>query len=252
MSEKLDLGVILACYNDAKYLKDSIEEIFKVLDMSTLKYEIIFVHDCGTDNSLEVIESIIDRHGKTKRFKKIVHEKNTGRGRSIRDGIKASEADIVGFIDVDLDVHPRYIPSMVSAIRHDGYDVATAFRYYKPRLSPLLIIRHILSHGYRFISRFLLEESLKDSETGYKFFKREKIMPLINISRYDGWFWDTEIMTYCLYKGLKVKEISCLLDRKEDKTSSVRILPTVLEYFKNLIEFKIYIKKHKKELFKNA
>jgi heterodisulfide reductase subunit A len=33
-------------------------------------------------------------------------------------------------------------------------------------------------------------------------------MPLARISRYNGWFWDTEIMCYCLYSALKIKEIS--------------------------------------------
>ena len=111
-------------------------------------------------------------------------------------------------------------------------------------------MRHILSHGYRFISRFLLDERLKDSESGYKFFDRIKIMPLVDISRYKGWFWDTEIMTYCIYKGFKIKEIPCVLIRRKGKTSSVRVISTVTGYLVNLIGFKVYLDKNKDILFK--
>lgn len=248
MAEKIDLSLVLACYNDAEYLEESIKEIFKTLDMTRLSYEIIFVYDCGTDNTLAVIDSIVEKYKPEKRIKKIVHSKNEGRGRSVRDGIKISEGHVVGYIDVDLDVHPRHIPYMVSTIVNDGYDVATAFRFYKVTMSPLFIMRHILSHGYRFISRMLLHEGLKDSESGYKFFRRDKIMPLVDISRYDGWFWDTEIMAYCIYSGFRIKEISCVFERRGDKKSSVRILDTVAVYMTNLIEFKLYLMRSGKEM----
>lgn len=248
MSQKTDLSLILACYNDAEYLETSFKEILKVLDMLNYVYEIIFVYDCGTDNTLSIIDKLIKTYGKTRDIKKIVHQKNMGRGKSVRDGIKMASGDVVGYIDVDLDTHPRYIPSMMSAIRNDGYDVATAFRFYKIQPSIFFLMRHMLSHGYRFISRVLLDERLKDSESGFKFFKRRKVMPLANISRYNGWFWDTEIMAYCIYTGLKIKEISCVFDRLEEKKSSVRVMSTVISYFRSLMKFKFYLMGHKKNL----
>ncbi|MCQ9207643.1 MAG: hypothetical protein NG740_07175, partial [Omnitrophica bacterium] len=133
---------------------------------------------------------------------------------------------------------------------NDGYDVATAFRFYRMRFNPMFIWRDTLSRGYRLLSRILLEEELKDSECGFKFFNRKKIMRLVDISRYNKWFWDTEIMTYCIYEGLKIKEIPGVFDRREDKTSSVHILKTVIAYFTNLVGFKLYLMKHKKRLFK--
>jgi len=247
MPDKIDLSLVLACYNDAEYLEESVNEIFKVLDMTRLSYEIIFVYDCGTDKTLLVIDKITDKYKNDKRIKKIIHAKNEGRGKSVRDGFEASDGDVMGYIDVDLDVHPRYIPSMVSAIIHDGYDAAIGFRYYKIQWNPISILRHVFSHGYRFISRLLLGEKLKDSESGYKFFNRKKIMPLIKKSRYNGWFWDTEIMTYCIYSGLKIKEISCVFDRRDDKASSVNVIETISSYFLNLIEFKRFLNKQKKE-----
>jgi glycosyltransferase involved in cell wall biosynthesis len=248
-TETLDLSLVLACYNDAEYLDHSVEEIFKVLDMTKLSYEIIFVHDCGTDDTLSVIDMIMSKYRNAKRMKKIAHAGNEGRGKSVRDGFGIAEGRIVGYIDVDLDVHPRYIPSMAAAILTDGYDVATAFRYYRMSFSPLFILRHMLSHGYRFLSRALLHEALKDSESGYKFFKRDRIMPLAGMSRYDGWFWDTEIMCYSIYSGLKIKEVPCVFDRRDDKKSSVRVFRTIMDYFRNLIEFKIYLVKNKERFF---
>lgn len=245
-----DVSIILACYNDAQYLEHSVKEIFKVLDMTRLNYEIIFVYDCGQDETLNIIDDIINTYGHTKNIKKIVHKENEGRGKSVRDGILESRGRVVGFIDVDLDIHPRYIPSMVSAILDDKYDVATAFRCYKVQPNIFCLWRDALSHGYRFLSRVLLHKNLMDSECGYKFFDREKVLPLVKISRYDKWFWDTEIMSYCIYSKYRIKEIASIFDRRSDKKSSVQIFDTVFTYFSNLVGFKIYLMRKQKELFK--
>ena len=180
-------------------------------------------------------------------IKKIIHKKNQGRGKAVRNGMSIAEGRIVGYIDVDLDIHPRYILSMISAIDNEGYDVAIAFRYYKMNLDLLFAMRHILSHGYRFISRRLLDERLKDSESGYKFFKKDKVESLLELSRYNGWFWDTEIMTRCIHSGLKIKEIPCVFDRRIDKKSTVNVFETIISYFSCLIQFKLYLLRQKKE-----
>lgn len=126
---KYDLSLVIACYNEELILEKSMEEIFEILDSTIFSYEIIFVDDVSKDRTRELIDKIIKRH-KDKNFKKIFHEINTGRGGAVADGIRISEGEIVGFIDIDLEVHARYIPSCVIAIK-DGYDIATAFRIYK-------------------------------------------------------------------------------------------------------------------------
>jgi hypothetical protein len=55
-------------------------------------------------------------------------------------------------------------------------------------------------------------------------------------------------MAYSIYGGLRIKEIACVFDRRGDKKSSVRIFDTVFSYFKALVEFKIYLMRHEKEL----
>jgi GT2 family glycosyltransferase len=166
----------------------------------------------------------------------LFHEKNTGRGGTVCEGIRMAQGKIVGFIDIDLEVHARYIPSMLSAIEQEGYDVWTAYRIYKIHLKA--IPRHILTIGYRKLARKLLKTDILDTETGFKFFDREKIMPVIDACRNNGWFWDTEVMILSQKMGLKIKEIPCLFIRRTDKVSSVNIVADTIDYLKNIWEFK--------------
>ena len=54
--DKKKLSVILAFYNDSECIESAVKEITKHLDqIDEIDYEIIFVNDHSTDNSLQLI-----------------------------------------------------------------------------------------------------------------------------------------------------------------------------------------------------
>ena len=110
----------------------------------------------------------------------------------------------------------------------DGADIATGQRIYKPQLR--LFSRLLASQGYVRLMRWALAVHLKDPETGYKFFKRERVLALLDQVQSEGWFWDTEIMVRSLLAGLTIRELPCLFVRRYDKASSVKLVPDSLDY----------------------
>src|SRR5262249_32833021 len=130
MSEsKFDVSLILACFNEAGHLEESVREIVGVLDSTRWRYEIIFVDDASSDETCSIIDRIMTNY-RSPDMTKLVHAKNAGRGKTVCDGFRQAKGDIVGYIDVDLEVHARYIPSCVQAIE-EGVDAAYAQRTYK-------------------------------------------------------------------------------------------------------------------------
>lgn len=230
----LDLSLVIPCYNEELILGNSIREVIGILDNTRFNYEIIFVDDCSHDNTRKIINDIIAGYP-DKNISKIFHEKNTGRGGAVMDGIRAARGEVVGFIDIDLEVHARYIPSCVLAVK-GGVDIAIAYRIYKFYLKSF--VRYFMSKGYITMVRNLLKVNLKDTETGFKFFKREKILPVIGEIQECGWFWDTEVMVRSYMKGYKIVEIPCLYIRSFKKQSSVRKIADSIYYFLKLFKFR--------------
>lgn len=236
-----DLSLVIPCYKDGEFLADSIHEIERVLKQTRYSYEIIIIDDCSPDGSAKVVEHVA--HGNS-HIRYLVHEKNAGRGGTVVEGMKMAQGTYVGFLDVDLEVHCRYIPSMLAALEQ-GYDGATAYRVYKMQLIPSMVYRAFLSIAYRKLVHALLQLPYKDTETGYKFFRREKILPVLNECECNGWFWDTEVMALSYYHGLKIQEIPCLFIRRWDKKTTVRPFHDSLDYWRELKKFKARIhKKH--------
>jgi hypothetical protein len=86
--------------------------------------------------------------------------------------------------------------------------------------------------------RTLLGASVQDTESGFKFFRREALLPVLDRIRDPGWFWDTEFMVRAARRGLRIEEIPGAFVRRRDKKSTVRGLRDSLRYFAKLLAFR--------------
>lgn len=240
MDDAVDVSIVVACYNEVPHLMDSIKTIMDVMEQTRYSFELILIDDCSKDNTREVIKEIALKWQDKVRY--LFNEKNLGRGGTVTEGIRMGRGRMVGFLDIDLETHARYIPSCLLALEN-GYDVATAWRIYKLRIG--ILNRWALSRGYNWLMRKMLDVNLKDTETGFKFFNKQRILPILDEVKNTHWFWDTEIMALAYYKHLNIIEIPTLFVRREDKKSTVRVMPDVWGYLKSLISFRKRLKRER-------
>jgi glycosyltransferase involved in cell wall biosynthesis len=228
------VSIVLACYNEAEHIEESFREIRETLVQTAWPFEVLFVDDASRDETREILAKIIESHRRLD-LKLILHETNRGRGATVTDGFRAARGEIAGYLDVDLEVHCRYIPSLVRAIER-GADIATVRRIYALQLACL--DRYFMSRGYSFLVRKLLGVPVRDTETGYKFFRRETVLPVLDEIEDEGWFWDTEFVGRAAGRGLRFEEVPGAYIRREDKTSTVRGLHDSARYFRQLLRFR--------------
>jgi glycosyltransferase involved in cell wall biosynthesis len=238
--DNIDVSLILACYNEAEIFKDSLEKIIIALDKTNYSWEIIFVEDKSKDNTKELIDNALAQY-KDYNLSAYYHDQNQGRGRTVVDGFLKARGRLVGFIDIDLEIGEWYIGKFLETL-DNGADVANAFRIYDLNLKGLL--RWWASKGYVFLRKVFLDLPYKDTEGGYKFFKRENLLPLLSSVKNPGWFFDTEIMALCYEHGLKVVEIPVAFIRRFEKTSTVKLIPDSIKYLRDLIVFSRQFKEY--------
>lgn len=236
MKKQIDLSVVIPCYNSAKLLEQNIRAIRRILNNTRYNYEIIFVDDGSIDGTVKLVKKLMKKNENMTLF---CHEKNMGRGRTVADGIRRAKGKIVGFTDIDLSTSARYIPALALEIE-EGADIATSWRIYQIELRylPKIFHRLILHSGYRFLVKILLGTDLKDTETGCKFFNRERILPILDQVNDEHWFWDTEIMVRPFFKGYRIIEIPTIYIRRPEYGTTVRVFKDTLCYLVNL--WKLY------------
>jgi len=239
----VDVSLVLACFNEEDVIADSVSRILDTLDGCAWSYELIFVDDCSRDSTAEQIRRLIAAHP-DHNLRAIFHERNRGRGYTVAEGMRAGRGAIVGYIDVDLEVDARYVPVCMRALEQ-GADVATGLRRYKFSWGSL--DRYLLSRGYVTLVRYLLGVDLQDTETGFKFFRKDRILPVFDAIEEPHWFWDTEVMVRALCGGLKIEEIPVPFVRRFDKQSTVRPLRDSIHYFVRLWRFRSTLAKLRQE-----
>ena len=230
--KKTDLSLILACFNEGPTLKHSLMQIVEMLESLKYNWEIIAIDDNSLDSTYQ---KLIEFSKTRKNISVFKNPFNIGRGGSVAQGIKKSKGEIVGFIDVDLEISPVYITQFIRAVEN-GAVLAIATRIYKESLTSLN--RWVLSKGYNLLITKMLDLYIKDTEAGFKFFNRKKILPILKTVKDKKWFFDTEIIARANSKKLKIVEIPVLFLRRHDKKSTVRIIPDILAYLKAIYLFK--------------
>ncbi|TAL63123.1 MAG: glycosyltransferase [Bacteroidetes bacterium] len=234
-----DISIVIPCYQEEGHLRDSVQAIHDLLNATKYSFEMIFVDDCSKDKTRDVILSIVKDFSNTKY---LFHKTNVGRGGTFLDGVNISRGKYVGFLDIDLEVSCVYLLSVISELEK-GFDVCTVHRHYALLPSPVFILRHILSVGYKILISKYLSIPRMDTETGFKFFRKECIVKLSREIQNKKWFFDTEVMVLSYLRKYKIKEVDGLFMRKSEKNSTVRIFNDTIDYFVEVYKFKQRIKK---------
>jgi hypothetical protein len=230
----VQLSLVLPCYREAEHIDVSVPRILRVLADLPYQTEILFVDDRSPDDTAARIERLCRQYAHWP-MRLIRHERNQGRGAAVMTGIRAAQGRWVGFVDIDLEVAPDYI-AVCCRILDEGWDVCIGSRHYPATLNSLA--RFLASSLYRRLAWSILGLPQIDSESGYKFFVRERILPVLEQTTNRGWFWDTQIVAESYLAGLRVAQTPCLHLRRMDKTSTVRLVRDSVEFLGELVRYR--------------
>lgn len=103
MQKKSSVSIIIPVYNVEPYVEKCIRSIMRQTYDGPM--ECIIVDDCGTDNSMTVVEKMIaDYHGSIS-FKVLHHDRNRGLSAARNTGIQQASGEFLMFVDSDDQVH---------------------------------------------------------------------------------------------------------------------------------------------------
>lgn len=107
------ISVIIPVYNHAKTIERSLISLAK---QTYRPLEVIIVNDGSTDNFLEVMEEIKNRHPIDSLNGKVISQTNQGAGAARNRGFKESTGEFVIFWDADTVAHPGMLEKMITVL----------------------------------------------------------------------------------------------------------------------------------------
>jgi glycosyltransferase involved in cell wall biosynthesis len=140
------ISVLIPVFNEEDNIPPLYEKLISVLDRIGKKYEVIFIDDGSSDETLSLLRPICK---KDPRIKFISLSRNFGQTSALSAGIDFSKGKIIIPMDGDLQNDPEDIPALLQRIE-EGYDVVSGWRkdrkdqFLKRRL-PSIIANRIIS-----------------------------------------------------------------------------------------------------------
>jgi len=122
----MHLSIVIPVYNEAENLDTLQTSIHDALNgLINLDWEVIYVDDGSSDNSLEILEKLVQQD--PFRTGVVAFRRNFGQTAAIAAGIDYSKGDIIVLMDADLQNDPIDIPMLLDKI-DQGYDVVSGWR----------------------------------------------------------------------------------------------------------------------------
>ena len=193
--------------------------------------------DGSTDRSAALCDALAEDHTNVRA---VHHEVNLGRSYAIRTGFQQAKGDIVIIMDADRQYEPKQIPLFLSKI-DEGFDAVTGWR----RERTDTFIRRFISKTYnRFIVRSKFGLQIKDQNSGFKAFRREKAVSMgFDPEGYKG--LHRFILPLAALKGMKIAEVPIV---HYDRPSGKSYIKFYTVPFITMGDFSKFKKDHKEEI----
>lgn len=142
-----ELSLIVPLYNEEQVIEIFLREIDKYLIPKGIDFEILFINDGSTDNSINILKRLAEKNG---RIKIINLSRNFGKEIALTAGIDYAIGQAAVPIDCDLQDPPELILDMYAKWK-EGYEVVLAKRI--ERSSDGFIKRSTSSIFYKLIDK---------------------------------------------------------------------------------------------------
>jgi len=149
---KIKYSIIIPVYNEQASVTNLFYSLKKALKKLNDQFEIIFVNDGSTDNTLSNLQKLSP-------VKIINFRKNFGQTAALDAGIKEARGEIIITLDGDGQNPPEEIPKLLYVLNKGNYDVVSGWRF--ERQDPAS--KKIISRGADFLRSFLVKDNIHDS-----------------------------------------------------------------------------------------
>ena len=160
------LSIVVPVLNEEEGLGNFYDEVTRVVPTLDREYEIIFVDDGSTDNSLEILKSVSE---KDKKVRVYAFRRNLGKSEALTYGFIQAKGDYVVTLDADLQDKPTEIHKLLQKAQDEGIEVVSGWRKSRRDKSKMKIISKL----FNFLVGSVFDLHLHDYNCGLKLYTKD-------------------------------------------------------------------------------
>ncbi len=229
-------SIVIPAFNEQARIGATLDRVMNCVNSKGWAAEVLVVNDGSSDRTASIVSAAAQIHPN---LRLIDNPGNRGKGYSVRSGILQSRGAIVMFTDADLSAPIEEAERLFDAIGN-GADVAIGSRWLDRSRQTLQqpLYRRFFGRCFNWLTRLVMHLPLKDTQCGFKAFRREAAQTIFMRQRIERWGFDPEILYIALRLGLCVEEVAVTWGH--DERSRISYLKDGLKMLEDLILVRYY------------
>jgi glycosyltransferase involved in cell wall biosynthesis len=200
------LSIVIPAYNESARIERTLERVMSCVDKQGWDAEVLVVDDGSRDHTPEIVERWMELYP---RLKLVKNSGNKGKGYSVRNGLLQAAGEVVMFTDADLSAPMEEAELLLAAIA-DGADVAIGSRWMDKarQTAHQPMYRRFFGRCFNGVTRTVMGLPFKDTQCGFKAFRRPAAQVIFRLQRIERWGFDPEILFIARKLGYSIREVA--------------------------------------------
>jgi glycosyltransferase involved in cell wall biosynthesis len=199
------LSIVIPAYNENARIERTLQRVMECVHRQGWDAEVLVVDDGSADRTAEIVRSWMEREP---RLYLVQNDGNRGKGYSVRNGLLQASGEVVMFTDADLSAPMEEAERLMAAIA-EGADVAIGSRWLDRARQTLHqpVYRRFFGRCFNWVTRTVMGLPFKDTQCGFKAFRRSAAQVIFRLQRIERWGFDPEILFIARKLGYTIREV---------------------------------------------
>ena len=199
------LSIVIPAYNECARIEQTLARVLGCVQERGWDAEVLVVDDGSKDETAAIVGRWMVEHS---RLHLIKNPGNRGKGYSVRNGLLQAAGDVVMFTDADLSAPMEEAERLLAAL-NDGADVAIGSRWMDRTRQTIHqpMYRQVFGRCFNWITRVVMGLPFKDTQCGFKAFKRDAAQVIFRLQTIERWGFDPEILFIAQKLKYTIREV---------------------------------------------
>jgi glycosyltransferase involved in cell wall biosynthesis len=199
------LSIVIPAYNESARIEPALERVLSCIAERNWDAEVLVVDDGSKDDTAAIVQRWMAQHP---RLHLIQNPGNKGKGYSVRNGLLQAAGEIVMFTDADLSSPMEEAERLIAAL-HEGADVAIGSRWLDRTRQTIHqpLYRQFFGRCFNWVTRTIMGLPFKDTQCGFKAFKRSAAQVIFRLQTIERWGFDPEILFIARKLKYTIREV---------------------------------------------
>jgi len=186
------LSIVIPAYNESARIDGTLSRVMWCVEERGWDAEVLVVDDGSSDDTPAIVQRWMRRYS---RLHMVRNPGNRGKGYSVRNGLLQAAGEIVMFTDADLSSPIEEAELLIAAI-DEGADVAIGSRWLDRQKQTIYqpLYRRFFGRCFNKVTRWGMGLPFKDTQCGFKAFRREAAQTIFRLQTIERWGFDPEIL----------------------------------------------------------